>query len=762
VSSLRLIPLDDTVVFPSMSITLTAAVGDDERVVLVPRHDGEFAEVGVAASVTERVRLPGGGHAVTVEAEHRALIGAAHTGPDGDLYVEVEEAHDEVPVDGRTRTLAREYRAVVEEILELRGADARITGWLRSISEPGALADSCGYSPDLNYEQRLELLRTIDVTDRLELALKLQRERYEELQIRKRIRDDVQEGADKQQRDYFLRKQMDSIRKELGEDDASIVEEYRTKIEAAEMPEAAHEQAVKELGRLERMGEQSGEASMIRTYLDWMIALPWNKRSEEHLDPVAARAVLDADHAGLEDVKDRVTEYLAVRKLRQDRGIEADPRSGAILTLIGPPGTGKTSIGESIARATGREFVRMSLGGVRDEAEIRGHRRTYIGALPGRLVRALRDAGTINPVILLDEVDKVGADWRGDPSSALLEVLDPAQNHSFRDHYLDVELDLSQVLFIATANQADTIPGPLLDRMEVINFDGYTGEEKLAIARGYLWPRQRDRNGLLDGEVTISDEILRSVIAEYTREAGVRSLERELGKVLRKTATRIASEQVSAPVAIDIEVVRDALGRQKFFQESAARTAVPGVATGLAVTGVGGDVLFVEATAMKSQGSADLVLTGQLGDVMKESARIALSYVRGHASDLGIGDDAFEEREFHIHVPAGAVPKDGPSAGVTMVTALASLLTQRPVKHTVGMTGEVTLQGRVLPIGGLKQKALAASAAGLTDVVIPERNRGDLDELPAEVLESVHFHPVMTVAEVLELALEPVRDVALS
>ena len=537
-SSLRLIPLDDTVVFPGMSITLTSAVGDEERVVLVPRHDGEFADVGVAASVAERVRLPGGAHAVTVEAEHRALIGAAHTGSDGDLFVEVEEVHDEVPVDGRTRGIAREYRAVVEEILELRGADARITGWLRSISEPGALADSAGYSPDLNYEQRLELLRTVDVTERLELALKLQRERYEELQIRKRIRDDVQEGADKQQRDYFLRKQMDSIRKELGEDDASVVEEYRTKIEAAEMPEEAHEQAVKELGRLERMGEQSGEASMIRTYLDWLIAIPWNKRSEEHLDPIAARVVLDADHAGLEDVKDRVTEYLAVRKLRQDRGIEADPRSGAILTLIGPPGTGKTSIGESIARATGREFVRMSLGGVHDEAEIRGHRRTYIGALPGRLVRALRDAGTINPVILLDEVDKVGADWRGDPSAALLEVLDPAQNHSFRDHYLDVELDLSQVLFIATANQRDTIPGPLLDRMEVINFDGYTGEEKLAIAKGYLWPRQRKRNGLLEDEVTISDEMMRTVIAEYTREAGVRNLERELGTVLRKTATR--------------------------------------------------------------------------------------------------------------------------------------------------------------------------------------------------------------------------------
>ena len=414
------------------------------------------------------------------------------------------------------------------------------------------------------------------------------------------------------------------------------------------MPEDVKEQALKELARLERMGEQTGESSMIRTYLDWLIAVPWGKRSEEHLDPVAARAVLDADHAGLEDVKDRITEYLAVRKLRQDRGIEADPKSGAILTLIGPPGTGKTSIGESIARATGREFVRMSLGGVRDEAEIRGHRRTYIGALPGRLVRALRDAGTMNPVILLDEVDKVGADWRGDPSAALLEVLDPAQNHSFRDHYLDVELDLSQVMFLATANVADTIPGPLLDRMEVISFDGYTSEEKLAIAKGYLWPRQRDRNGLREDEVEISDDVLRTIIAEYTREAGVRSLERKLGTVLRKTATQIASEDEAegARSQIDVEAVRDALGRQKFFQESAARTATPGVATGLAVTGAGGDVLFVEATAMKGGGSGGngLVLTGQLGDVMKESARIALSYVRGHAEELGIDESAFENQ----------------------------------------------------------------------------------------------------------------------
>jgi ATP-dependent Lon protease len=495
---------------------------------------------------------------------------------------------------------------------------------------------------------------------------------------------------------------------------------------------------------------------MIRTYLDWLIAVPWSKRSEEILDPVHAREVLDADHAGLEDVKDRITEYLAVRKLRTERGIAEDKRSGAILTLIGPPGTGKTSIGESIARATGREFVRMSLGGVRDEAEIRGHRRTYIGALPGRLVRALRDAETMNPVIMLDEVDKVGADWRGDPSAALLEVLDPAQNHSFRDHYLDVEIDLSQVLFIATANVAETIPAPLLDRMEVIRFDGYTIDEKVAIARGYLWPRQRERNGLREDEVTVSDEVLRTVVSEYTREAGVRQLERELGTVLRKIATRIASATAQAPVTVDLDAVRDALGRQKFFQEAAIRTAVPGVATGLAVTGTGGDVLFIEATGMKGNGG--LVLTGQLGDVMKESARIALSYVRGHAEDLGIDESAFDEREFHVHVPAGAIPKDGPSAGVTMTTALASLLSGRPVRHTVGMTGEVTLQGRVLPIGGLKQKVLAAHAAGLTDVILPERNRGDLDDVPEDVRAQMTFHPVMSVDEVLDVALEPARE----
>src|SRR5581483_2692954 len=620
--------------------------------------------------------------------------------------------------DERTRELMQEYRAVVEEILELRGADERVGIFLRSIEEPGALADTIGYSPDLSREQKLTLLETVDVKARLELAVEMQRERLTELQVRQKIREDVDSGAQKQQREYFLRKQMESIRKELGDDEGDLIAEYERKIAEAEMPEAVAEQAEKELRRLERQGEQSPESSMIRSYLDWLIAVPWAKRSEERLDPAHTREVLDADHAGLEDVKKRITEFIAVRKLREERGVDEDSRAnGAILTLVGPPGTGKTSIGESIARSLGREFVRISLGGLHDEAEIRGHRRTYIGALPGRIVRALRDAGTMNPVILLDEVDKVGADWRGDPSAALLEVLDPAQNHSFRDHYLDVEVDLSEVVFLATANVVDTIPAPLLDRMEVIRFDGYTTEEKLAIARGYLWPRQLKRNGLREDEVEASDAIVRKVITEYTREAGVRQLERELGTLLRRAATRIAANEVEPPVVLEAEAVVDALGRQKFFQESVERTAIPGVSTGLAVTGTGGDVLFIEAT--KTEGEKGLVLTGQLGDVMKESARIALSYVSAHADELGIDHDAFKH-EFHLHVPAGAIPKDGPSAGTAMTTALASLLTGRPVKHTVGMTGEVTLQGRVLPVGGLKQKVLAAHAAGLTEVILPE------------------------------------------
>jgi ATP-dependent Lon protease len=748
---LKLVSLDDVVVFPGMPVTLPAD-GGDARVLLIPRRGSGYAKVGVVAEIAERVASGGRGVA-SFMALHRAVPRAAHTDLDGVLRVAVDERPDIAPPPGATRDLEREYRAVVEEILELRGDDGRISAFVRSITHPGALADTAGYSPDLNVGQKLALLETLDVVERLKLALQFQQDRLAELRVRKRIREDVETGAQKQQREYFLRRQMDAIRKELGENEGSIAEDYRTKIAAAAMPEAVQQQAERELARFERMGDSNAEASMIRTYLDWLLAVPWSKRSEERLDPQHAREVLDADHAGLDDVKQRITEYLAVRKLRAERGLTDDRRSGAILTLIGPPGTGKTSIGESIARATGRQFVRMSLGGVRDEAEIRGHRRTYIGALPGRLVRALRDAGTLNPVILLDEVDKLGADWRGDPSAALLEVLDPAQNHAFQDHYLDVALDLSHVLFIATANLADTIPGPLLDRMEVIRFDGYTTDEKVAIGRGYLWPRQVERNGLSPDDVTTDDDVLRRVVSDYTREAGVRQLERELGRLLRKTATRIAAGQQPKPVVVDAAAVLEALGRPKFYHEAAARTAVPGVATGLAVTGVGGDVLFVEAATMAGKGG--LVLTGQLGDVMKESARIALTYVQSHAPQLGIDERAFDTREFHVHVPAGAIPKDGPSAGVTMVTALASLLTGRPVKSTVGMTGEVTLQGRVLPIGGLKQKVLAAHAAGLTTIILPERNEPDLDEVPLDVRQHMQFHPVQSVDEVLALALEP-------
>jgi ATP-dependent Lon protease len=751
---LRIIPLDDTVVFPGMPVTLSVDVGDDTRVLLVPRHEEDYGKVGVVAEVVERVRLAGRGVAVSLMPLHRAAPGIAAPDPSGVLRVDAEPRPDVNPPPATTRELEREYRAIVDEILDLRGDDGRIKAFVRSITEAGTLADTAGYAPDLGYAEKRQLLETFDVVERLQLALRFQRERLTELQVRKRIREDVEDGTQKQQREYFLRRQMDAIRKELGDNDASLTEEYRQKLADAGMPEAVQQQAERELARLERMGDSNAEAATIRTYLDWLLAVPWAKRSDETLDPVHARGVLDADHEGLDDVKRRITEYLAVRKLRAERGMTDTKRSGVILTLVGPPGTGKTSIGESIARATGREFVRMSLGGVRDEAEIRGHRRTYIGALPGRLVRALRDAGTMNPVIMLDEVDKLGADWRGDPSAALLEVLDPAQNHSFRDHYLDVELDLSQVLFIATANVTDQIPGPLFDRMEVIRFDGYTTDEKVAIARGHLRPRQLERNGLRAGEVTIDADVLRLVVTDYTREAGVRQLERELGKVLRKSATTIASAAAAAPIAIDVAAVRDALGRAKFVHEAAARTAVPGVATGLAVTGTGGDVLFVEAAQMPGQ-SGRLVVTGQLGEVMRESARIALTYVRSHAAALGIDPQSPEGRELHVHVPAGAIPKDGPSAGITMVTAIASLLSGRPVKSTIGMTGEVTLQGRVLPIGGLKQKVLAAHAAGLTEVILPERNEPDLDDVPADVREKMRFYPVASVDQVLVLALEP-------
>ena len=762
--TLPVLPLESGVVLPQMVVTLAlerseardaiaAAERTDRMVLLVPRIDGRYASVGTVARIEDTGQLPGGGQVAVVRGLHRARVRSAvsHEGPG--LHVEAEPSPDPETASEHAQELARQYRAVVESILEARG-EPGVARMLKSIRNPGHLADMSGYSPDLSIEQKVEVLETVDVEERLERLLEWHRDTLADLSLKNKIAHDVQDGMEKRQREFLLRQQLEAIQKELGEGADDLAGEYRAKADAAGMPEAVREEVEKEIQRLERTSEQSPEHGWIRTWLDWMVELPWSTRSEDAFDLSEARRVLDADHTGLQDVKDRILEFLAVMKLREERGLGpvTGRRSGAIITLVGPPGVGKTSLGESIARALGRKFARISLGGIHDEADIRGHRRTYVGALPGRIVRALKDAGTKNPVIMLDEIDKVGADWRGDPSSALLEVLDPAQNHTFRDHYLDVDLDLSEVLFIPTANVADTIPEPLLDRMEIIRIDGYSEHEKVGIARDHLVRRQLERNGLNAGEASFTDDALLRVIGDYTREAGVRNLERELGKVLRKVATKIASGELTPPVSIDADDVRTHLGKQRFFFEAAERTAVPGVATGLAVTGFGGDVLFIEATTV--EGEQGLVLTGQLGDVMKESAQIALSYVRSHGSALGI-DAGATERRVHVHVPAGAIPKDGPSAGVTMTTALVSLFTGRPVRSTVGMTGEVTLQGRVLPIGGLKQKVLAAHRAGLKEVIFPARNEADLDDVPESVRSEMTFHPVADVADVLRIALEP-------
>ncbi|MEX2421639.1 MAG: endopeptidase La [Actinomycetota bacterium] len=762
---LPLLPLTSGVVLPGMVVTLTiesdearhalaASESSDGELLLVPRIGSRYAKIGAVAKVEDIGRLRSGLEALVIRGMHRAVVGTGVAGTGETTWVQFDPKPDPDTTSDRARELAREYRATVQNIVEARGIP-EVADFLRGIADPGQIADTAGYSPDLSFEQKLEVLETLDVEQRLEKVLGWAKDALAELELKDKIRTDVRDGMEKNQREYLLRQQMDAIRKELGDDtEDNVVEEYRKKIADANMPESARTEAERELGRLERTSEQSPEYGWIRTYLDWMTEIPWDVRTEDNLEIAEARRILDEDHTGLDDVKDRIVEYLAVRKLRQERGLgpAAGRGSGAILTLVGPPGVGKTSLGESVARALGRKFVRISLGGIHDEAEIRGHRRTYVGALPGRIVRALKEAGTKNPVMMLDEVDKVGADWRGDPSSALLEVLDPAQNHTFRDHYLEVDLDLSEVLFISTANVSETIPGPLLDRMEVIRLDGYTEDEKVAIARAHLLERQEERNGLRDEEVEITDDAIRQVVADYTGEAGVRNLERELGKVLRKVATRLASGDATAPVRVDVADIREYLGRPRFFFEAGERTSVPGVATGLAVTGTGGDVLFIEATRLEGEGQG-LTLTGQLGDVMKESVQIALSYVRSHADELGIAPDRLDGG-FHVHVPAGAVPKDGPSAGVTMVTALASLLSGAPVKSTVGMTGEVTLQGRVLPIGGVKQKVLAAHRARLTEVILPKRNEGDLEDVPEQVREEITFHTVETVDEVLAIALE--------
>jgi ATP-dependent Lon protease len=761
--ALPLLPLTTGVVLPGMVVTLTlespearaavdAAAGEERLLLLVPRLEGRYARVGTIGKIEDIGSLRGGTEAIVIRGVRRAEVGVGVPGTGEATWVQVEPVEDE-PATERTRSLAREYRATIEGIVEARGVPA-IAEFLRGINEPGQMADTAGYSPDLSFEQKVEILETLDVEARLELVLGWARDTLAETELKEKIREDVTDSLEQRQREAILREQMSAIRKELGEDGSEdVVQTFRDKVADAGMPDDVREQAERELGRLERTSEQSPEYGWIRTYLDWMTELPWNVRTDDNLDIIEARRILDEDHEGLGDVKDRIVEYLAVRKLRADRGLtETGGRgSGVILTLVGPPGVGKTSLGESVARALGRKFVRVSLGGVHDEAEIRGHRRTYVGALPGRIVRALKDAGTKNPVMMLDEIDKVGADWRGDPSAALLEVLDPAQNHTFRDHYLDVDLDLSEVLFVATGNVAETIPGPLLDRMEVIRLDGYTEDEKVEIARRHLLPRQIERNGLRPDEVDLQDEALREIVTAYTREAGVRNLERELGKVLRKVATKLAGDPAQAPVVVGLDEVRAYLGRERFSaEEMAERTSVPGVATGLAVTGTGGDVLFIEAT--REDEGEGLTLTGQLGDVMKESAQIALSYVRSHAAELGIDPGRLKGR-FHLHVPAGAVPKDGPSAGVTMTTALVSLLRGETVRPEVGMTGEVTLQGRVLPIGGVKQKVLAAHRAGLTTVILPKRNEGDLDDVPERVREDLTFHPVGDVREALEVAL---------
>jgi len=760
--------MDDVVVLPHMSVTL-AVEGDDQKaaieaarqgnrlILLVPRIEGKFGTIGTAARLGESAELPTGAEAFMIRGEYRARLGSGQADIGGALWVKADPILDPEPPTEKSLELAREYRALLENLVESRGVP-QVVQFLRAARTPGHLADLAGYSPDLSTEQKLEILEMTDLEERLAKLIGWTKGILADASLKEKIRSDVAEGMEKTQREFLLRQQMEAIKKQLNEGQTDVVSTYRERVAKAEMPENVLTEVNRELDRLERTSEQNPEYGWIRTYLDWMLDIPWNVRSEDNYDLKKARAILDEDHTGLGDVKDRIIEFLAVRKLRQERGLEvlSGRGSGAIITLVGPPGVGKTSLGESVARALGRKFTRVSLGGIRDEADIRGHRRTYVGALPGRIVRALKDAGTKNPVIMLDEIDKVGSDWRGDPSAALLEVLDPAQNHTFRDHYLEVDLDLSEVLFIPTANVSETIPAPLLDRMELIRLDGYTEEEKVAIARDHLLKRQVRQAGLKPDEVTVDDAAIMKVITDHTREAGVRNLERELGKITRKIATKVAKDELTPPVAITPDRVREFLGKPKFDNEVAARTAVPGVATGLAVTGTGGDVLFVEASATDSNGNGGggLLLTGQLGDVMKESAQIALSYVRSHADELKIPHDAIN-KSFHIHVPEGAVPKDGPSAGVTMTTALVSLLTGRPVRNTVAMTGEVSLQGLVLPIGGVKQKVLAAHRMGLTEVILPKRNEKDIDDVPQSVREKMTFHLASRVEDVLKHALEP-------
>jgi ATP-dependent Lon protease len=788
--TLPVLPLDDEVVLPGMVVPLETSQTEvgaaidaarmpsrqvpgmrseiKARVLLVPRlADRGLAGVGTLAVVEQVGRLPGGQPGAVVRGTARVKIGSGTTGPGAALWVEGTVV-EETGAGPRADELAQQYKSLITSMLQQRGA-WQVIDAIQQLTDASAIADRAGYSSYLSTTQKLQLLETADLVERLDLVVGWAKDQLAELEVAESIRKDVSEGMEKQQKEFLLRQQLAAVRKELNEltggDKGTEEDDYRARVEAANLPEKVHEAAMREVDKLERTSDQSPEVGWIRTWLDTILDIPWNERTEDAYDIAGARRILDEDHTGLDDVKDRIIEYLAVRKRRSDRGlgVVGGRRSGAVLALVGPPGVGKTSLGESVARAMDRKFVRVALGGVRDEAEIRGHRRTYVGALPGRIVRAIREAGTMNPVVLLDEVDKIGSDYRGDPAAALLEVLDPAQNHTFRDHYLEVDLDLSDVVFLATANVLDSIPGPLIDRMELVQLDGYTEDEKVAIGRDHLLLRQLSKAGLNAEEVTLTDDALRLIAAEYTREAGVRSLERAIARVLRKVTAKESLEPGALPVTVTPENLRDYLGRPRFTPEtkltsSDRRTAVPGVATGLAVTGAGGDVLYIEASLADAEtGETGVTLTGQLGDVMKESARIALSYLRSHGAELGLPVGDLKDRGVHVHVPAGAVPKDGPSAGVTMTTALASLLSGRPVRSDVAMTGEVSLTGRVLPIGGVKQKLLAAHRAGITTVLIPQRNEPDLDDVPAEVLEKLDVHTMGDVRDVLELALEPAQ-----
>jgi len=782
-NELAILPLRGVVLYPMTALPLT--VGQPRSVQLVDDAALQRQMICLVATKNEEVEEPGPddvyrvGTAAVVHRLRKAADGTillfvqgieririvefTRTKPYLKARVELipEKVEDSIELEALSRNILDLFRRLVNLVPHIPD---EMMMMVMNIEDPRQLAYLVATSLRMDIADAQEVLELDDVRDKLRKLTTILTRELEVLELGKKIQTEAQSEMEKVQREYFLREQLKAIKRELGEESEQTVEaeEYRNKIEEAGMPEEARKEALRELARLEKMPTVAAEYSVIKTYLDWMTSLPWDKVTEDNLDIARARQILNEDHYDLEDIKKRILEYLAVRKLRLERAEERDEeseqltdyirreREGVILCFVGPPGTGKTSLGQSIARALGRKFVRMSLGGIRDEAEIRGFRRTYVGSMPGRIIQALRRAESRNPVFMLDEVDKVGTDWRGDPSSALLEVLDPEQNRDFRDHYLDVPFDLSQVMFITTANLLDPIPAPLRDRMEILALDGYTEEEKIKIAQQYLIPRQIRENGLHSDEIKFTEGAIHRVIRDYTREAGVRNLERELGSICRKVATRIA-EGAEGSTVVTEEDIPSYLGKPKYFSEVADRTEMPGVATGLVVTAVGGDITFIEATKMK--GKQGLILTGQLGDVMRESAQAALSYVRSKADEFGIDEDTFLENDIHIHVPAGAVPKDGPSAGVTMATALLSLLKGQPVNPRVAMTGEITLRGQVLPVGGIKQKVLAAARAGLSTVILPKRNEADLEDIPDEIREKMHFILADHVDQVVQHAL---------